>query len=123
MRYRRRSALRWWQRGGGRDAGRRREARGRAGGRRGPPPPGGRGPTVESKGGRRHAGIRKGLSGSAAARVRFAAKGGVTMKSLKSIVVFSALALACGAVSAQVKLAYVGEMSGQPAVSGGTFPA
>jgi branched-chain amino acid transport system substrate-binding protein len=43
------------------------------------------------------------------------------MKVLKSVVVFSALALACGAAVAQVKLAYVGEISGQLAVSGGNF--
>ena len=43
------------------------------------------------------------------------------MKFMRSVVVFSALALVCGAAAAQVKLAYVGEISGQLAVSGGNF--
>lgn len=43
------------------------------------------------------------------------------MRGLKSVLAFAALMLLAGSAAAQVKLAYVGEISGQLAVSGGNF--
>src|SRR5256885_11900020 len=43
------------------------------------------------------------------------------MKAFKSIAVFGALLLLCATAAAQVKLAFVGEISGSLAVSGGNF--
>jgi len=43
------------------------------------------------------------------------------MRGLKSVLAFAALLFLAGSAAAQVKLAYVGEISGQLAVSGGNF--